>query len=138
MLDNKEKFNFLDTGEVIFPSDYLIISETDSRGNISYVNKNFCDIAGYTEEEVMGKPHNIVRHPDMPKVAFSGLWDTIKRGQTWNGIVKNLSKHGNYYWVNATVFTSKDKEGNLKYISVRTKATDEEVKKAEDLYKTLI
>jgi PAS domain S-box-containing protein len=124
--------------ELKLDKDTMIVSETDSKGVVQYVNDVFCSFAEYSKDEILGKPHNIVRHPDMPKVAFSGLWDTIKRGQTWNGIVKNLSKHGNYYWVNATVFTSKDKEGNLKYISVRTKATDEEVKKAEDLYKTLI
>jgi PAS domain S-box-containing protein len=124
--------------ELKLDKDTMIVSETDSKGIVRYVNDVFCSFAEYSKDEILGKPHNIVRHPDMPKVAFSGLWDTIKRGQTWNGIVKNLSKHGNYYWVNATVFTSKDKEGNLKYISVRTKATDEEVKKAEDLYKTLI
>jgi PAS domain S-box-containing protein len=123
--------------ELKLDKDTMIVSETDSKGVVQYVNDVFCSFAEYSKDEILGKPHNIVRHPDMPKVAFSGLWDTIKRGQTWNGIVKNLSKHGNYYWVNATVFTSKDKEGNLKYISVRTKATDEEVKKAEDLYKTL-
>jgi PAS domain S-box-containing protein len=124
--------------ELKLDKDTMIVSETDSKGVVQYVNDVFCSFAEYSKDEILGKPHNIVRHPDMPKLAFSGLWDTIKRGQTWNGIVKNLSKHGNYYWVNATVFTSKDKEGNLKYISVRTKATDEEVKKAEDLYKTLI
>jgi PAS domain S-box-containing protein len=124
--------------ELKLDKDTMIVSETDSKGIVRYVNDVFCSFAEYSKDEILGKPHNIVRHPDMPKLAFSGLWDTIKRGQTWNGIVKNLSKHGNYYWVNATVFTSKDKEGNLKYISVRTKATDEEVKKAEDLYKTLI
>jgi aerotaxis receptor len=123
--------------ELKLDKETMIVSETDAKGKVNYVNDVFCKYAEYSKDEVLGQPHNIVRHPDMPKVAFEGLWETIRRGETWNGIVKNLSKHGNYYWVNATVFTSTDKDGNLKYVSVRTKPTDKEVQDAEALYRTL-
>lgn len=106
--------------------------------NILYANDDFCKIAGFTKDELVGKPHNIVRHQDMPKVAFQGLWDTLKSGQTWNGIVKNKTKDGNYYWVNATAFLSKAKDGTIRYISVRVKPTKEEVESAQSLYKTLV
>lgn len=115
----------------------MIVSETDSKGIIIYANQDFCKIAGYTKDELIGKPHNYVRHPDMPKAAFKDLWETIQAGKVWNGIVKNRTKNGGYYWVNATAFPSKDAKDNLRYISVRVKPTDEEIKSAEALYKTL-
>jgi aerotaxis receptor len=124
--------------ELKLEKDTMIVSETDSKGFIKYVNEVFCSFSEYSKDEILGQPHNLIRHPDMPKAAFSTLWETIQKGQTWNGVVKNLSKNGNYYWVNATVFTSKDTNGNLRYISVRTKATQTEIKKAEKLYKTLV
>lgn len=123
--------------EVILDKNTMIVSETDAKGNIIYANEDFCKIAGYTKDELIGQPHNIVRHADMPKVAFKDLWDTIEAGKIWNGIVKNKTKEGNYYWVNATAFPSKDSKGNLRYISVRVKPTTDEVKNAEALYKTL-
>lgn len=123
--------------EVKLNKDTMIVSETDERGNIIYANEDFCLIAEYNIDEIIGKPHNIVRHPDMPKIAFKGLWDTIQAGNTWNGIVKNKTKSGKYYWVNATAFASKDAKGKLRYISVRIKPTQEEIDNAQALYKTL-
>jgi aerotaxis receptor len=123
--------------ELKLDKNTMIVSETDSKGIIKYVNEVFCSFAEYSKDEILGKPHNIVRHPDMPKAAFEDLWRTIQSGKTWNGIVKNKSKLGNYYWVNATVFTSTNSDGELRYISVRTKPTDKEVQDAEALYKTL-
>jgi aerotaxis receptor len=125
------------SGEVKLSKDTMIVSETDERGNILYANADFCKMAGYSKEELIGQPHNIVRHPDMPKVAFKDLWDTIRGGKTWNGIVKNKTKSGGFYWVNATAFVSTDHEGKRRYVSVRVKPTDDEVKSAEALYKTL-
>ncbi len=125
------------SGEVKLSKETMIVSETDSKGIIIYANEDFCKIAGYTKEELIGQPHNYVRHPDMPKAAFKDLWETIQAGKIWNGIVKNKTKSGEYYWVNATAFPSKDVNGNLRYISVRVKPTDEEIKNAEELYKTL-
>ncbi len=125
------------TQEIVLKKDTMIVSETDSKGNIIYANSDFCKIAEYTKGELIGKPHNIVRHEDMPKIAFKDLWDTIQAGKVWNGIVKNKSKSGKFYWVNATAYASKDHNGNLKYISVRVKPTQEEITFAESLYKTL-
>ncbi len=124
--------------EIILNKDTIIVSETDETGKIIYVNDDFCNICGYTKDELIGKPHNIVRHSDMPKIAFKGLWETIKELTTWNGIVKNCAKDGSYYWVNATVFSSKDRDGKLRYVSVRVKPTSEEVDNASALYKKLI
>lgn len=123
--------------EIKLQKDTMIVSETDAKGRIIYANSDFCKIAEYTKDELIGKPHNMVRHQDMPKAAFEDLWKTVKDGKIWNGIVKNNTKHGNFYWVNATAFPSKDSNGNLRFISVRIKPTDEEIKNAEALYKTL-
>lgn len=123
--------------EIILNKNTMIVSETNSRGMINYANDDFCKIAGYTKEEIIGQPHNIVRHDDMPKVAFEDLWSTVKSGGIWNGIVKNKTKEGDYYWVNATVYKSIDTNNEIRYISVRVKPTEEEVSSAIDLYKRL-
>jgi len=123
--------------EVKLSIDTMIVSETDAKGNIIFANSDFCDIAGYTIEELIGKPHNIVRHKDMPKAAFEDLWKTVQDGKIWNGIVKNKTKNGGYYWVNATAYPSKNEKGELRYISVRIKPTDKEIEDAINLYKTL-
>ena len=123
--------------EVTLSIDTMIVSETDAKGNIIFANSDFCDIAGYTIEELIGKPHNIVRHKDMPKAAFEDLWKTVQDGKIWNGIVKNKTKNGGYYWVNATAYPSKNEKGELRYISVRIKPTDKEIEDAINLYKTL-
>lgn len=123
--------------EVRLSADTMIVSETDAKGNIIFANRDFCKIAGYSIEELVGKPHNIVRHPDMPKAAFADLWKTIQAGNIWNGIVKNKTKNGGYYWVNATAYVSKDEKGNLRYVSVRIKPTEREIEDAINLYKTL-
>lgn len=77
----------------------LAISSTDVEGIITYANRKFCEIAGYTKDELVGKNHNIIRHPDMPKATFKAIWDTLHEGKEWSGIVKNLRKDGRYYWV---------------------------------------
>lgn len=123
--------------EVILNKDTMIVSETDEKGIILYANDDFCNIAEYTKDEIIGQPHNIVRHIDMPKTAFKDLWETIEAGKIWNGIVKNKTKTGKFYWVNATAFPSKDSNGKLRYISVRVKPTKKEIEFAEALYKTL-
>ena len=123
--------------EVKMLEDIIIVSETDAKGNIIFANQDFCKIAGYTLDELIGKPHNMVRHSDMPKVAFEDLWKTIQAGNIWKGIVKNRTKEGNYYWVNATAYPSKKTNGEIRYISVRVKPTDKEVANAVALYATL-
>jgi len=76
-----------------------IVSETDAKGKITYANDYFMEVSGYSQEELIGKPHSIVRHPDMPKVVFKLLWETIKQGKNINAVVKNLAKDGRYYWI---------------------------------------
>ncbi|MBP9489886.1 MAG: PAS domain-containing protein [Aliarcobacter sp.] len=123
--------------EIKLNKNTMIVSETDEKGIVVYANDDFCDIAGYTKEELIGKPHNIVRHEDMPKAAFEDLWKTIQSGKIWNGIVKNKTKSGDFYWVNATAYPSKTKDGKIRYISVRVRPTDEEIEHAQILYKTM-
>ncbi len=123
--------------EIKLPRETIIVSETDAKGNIVFANEDFCKIAGYSLDEIIGKPHNIVRHSDMPKIAFESLWETIKAGKIWKGIVKNKTKSGDYYWVNATAYQSKTSTSELRYISVRIKPTEEEIINATNLYKTL-
>ena len=115
----------------------MIVSETDIKGNIIYANSDFCTIAGFTKDELIGKPHNLVRHKDMPRAAFKDLWDTVKSGKTWNGRVKNITKNGDFYWVDATVYKVVKRNGEERYISVRSKPSSEQVRIAIELYKTL-
>ena len=89
--------------EIEYRDDQMIVSETDLKGIITYCNKDFIDISGFTEAELIGKNHNLVRHPDMPPAAFEDLWNTIKAGRPWRGIVKNRAKNGDFYWVEANV-----------------------------------
>jgi len=125
--------------EIILDDTDFLVSETDKRGKIRFANEDFCRIAGYANEELMGKPHNIIRHPDMPKAAFKDLWETIQKGEIWTGFVKNkCKKEGDFYWVFATVYPiigCAGKEGG--YLSCRRKASKEEIAAAEALYKTM-
>ncbi len=106
--------------ETEVPKDELIISRTDLSGIITYANETFAHISGYEPEELIGKPHNILRHPDMPKSVFKELWDTIKAGQIWRGYVKNMRKDRGYYWVYAEV-SGVYKDGKLvEYKSMRS------------------
>jgi aerotaxis receptor len=124
--------------EIMLKDDDFLVSETDKKGVIRFANEDFCRIAQYTNQELIGKPHNIVRHPDMPKAAFKDLWDTIKQGKIWTGFVKNKAKSGDYYWVFATVYPLMGCGGSEGgYMSCRRKASREEIAAAEKLYKTL-
>lgn len=125
------------SSEIKLDKKTMIVSETDEEGNIIYANSDFCKIAGYTKEELIGQPHSMVRHEDMPKAAFKDLWTTIQAGRIWKGIVKNKTKSGGYYWVNATAFPSVDANGDKRFISVRIQPTSNEITQAEALYKTL-
>jgi len=120
-------------------SDGLIVSSTDIKGIITYANRKFCEIAGYTKQELTGKNHNIVRHPDMPKAAFKELWDTIQNGKEWTGIVKNLRKDGKYYWVYSHIAPVFDTNGTITgYSAARRPASSSEVEECIPLYKELI
>ena len=120
--------------EVILDDTVFLVSETDEKGDIIFANDDFCKIAEYTVDELIGKPHNVVRHKDMPKIAFKDLWDTIKQGKVWTGYVKNATKSGNFYWVFATVFPTITSEGSRGYLSCRRKASQEEIDEATNLY----
>ena len=109
-----------------------IISHTDASGRITFVNEDFIDASGFSHDELIGQPHNMVRHPDMPAEAFRDLWDTLKHGRPWSGLVKNRCKNGDHYWVRASV-TPKPEGG---YMSVRVIPTRAEILAAEALYKT--
>jgi len=105
--------------EWYFPQNSYILSETDDKGFILYANDMFCKIAGYKIEDLIGKPHNIVRHPDMPRIAFAGLWEDVKTKGFWIGTVKNRRKDGGYYWVNATALKNTHSDGHVTYLSIR-------------------
>ncbi len=125
--------NIINEG-VDYPEDYKILSTTDLDSIITHVNKDFVDVCGYREDELIGKPHNLVRHPDMPKAAFGDLWATIKQGKSWMGLVKNRCKDGKYYWVNAFV-TPIRRDGKIcEYQSVRTKPSRQLTDRAQACY----
>jgi len=122
---------------ILKDTDFLV-SQTDEKGKILFANEDFCKVAGYTLEELVGKPHSIVRHPDMPKAAFKDLWDTVKTGKIWTGYVKNATKSGGYYWVYSIVYPNMSCGTNeAGYMSCRRKASAEEIADAERLYKTM-
>ena len=106
------------SNEWFFPSNAYILSETDDKGIILYANDIFCEMAGYSIDELLGEPHNVVRHPDMPRIAFKGLWDDVQTKGFWTGVVKNLRKDGGHYWVYATVMRRVN-NGKTTYLSVR-------------------
>ena len=123
--------------ETVLSDDAFLVSETDERGIITFANDDFCKVAEYDIDELIGQPHNMVRHPDMPKVAFKSLWDTIQRGEIWTGYVKNKTKSGGYYWVYATVFPYETCDGKKGYLSCRRKPSRQEIEEHEKLYKEL-
>jgi aerotaxis receptor len=121
--------------EYVMDDGKTIVSSTDLQGNINYANPYFIEVSGFTEEELMGAPQNLVRHPDMPVEAFADLWSTIKSGMPWTGLVKNRCKNGDYYWVLANVTPVIEQGKPVGYLSVRTKPTREQVRQADDLYR---
>jgi aerotaxis receptor len=127
---------FLDDGEVLYDDLYLL-SETDDKGIITYVSDSFSKIANMKSSDLIGQPHNIVRHPEMPRAAFKSLWDDVQAKGFWSGYVKNARKGGGFYWVYATVLRSTDANGAVKYVSIRVKPSREDIKKAQELYATL-
>lgn len=123
--------------EVTYDKSEQLVSTTDLRGVITYANKIFCQVAGYSLDELVGKNHNIVRHPDMPKAAFEDLWSKMKAGQSWRGMVKNRCKDGSYYWVDAYVTPLYENSKHIGYQSVRIRPSNELKTKAEDVYKRI-
>jgi len=132
------KKNFPISGvENDYPRDMHIVSTTDLKGITTSINNDFRTIAGFTDEELIGKSHNVVRHPDMPPAAFADLWATIKQGKPWMGVVKNRCKNGDHYWVDAYVTPMREKGQVVGYQSVRSKPNRVHVDNADKLY-TLI
>ncbi|NOX76781.1 MAG: methyl-accepting chemotaxis protein [Gammaproteobacteria bacterium] len=132
------KKNFPITGnENNFPSDVHIVSTTDTKGTLTSFNQDFLDVSGFTSEELMGKNHNVVRHPDMPPAAFADLWNVIKPGNPWMGVVKNRCKNGDHYWVDAYVTPCIEGVQTVGYQSVRNKPERKHVERAEQLYEQL-
>jgi PAS domain S-box-containing protein len=124
-------------GETVLKDDDVLISATDEKGIITFANHKFYEIAEYEHGSLIGKPHNIIRHPDMPKTAFADLWAIIEGGNLWQGIVKNMAKSGKIYWVKAMVFPCYQGGKIIGYISVRKKPSAEEVSMAKEAYKKL-
>jgi len=123
--------------ETKFPDGRLIVSQTDLNGAITHVNKSFIIMSGFTEEELIGQPHYILKHPDMPPAAFAGLWETVQKKEKWHGYVKNLRKDGGYYWVYATVIPNVRNGEIVSYTSVRRKPSAKKVAECMELYPTL-
>ncbi|WP_049621951.1 methyl-accepting chemotaxis protein [Frateuria defendens] len=123
--------------EYRYPSDWALVSRTDLRGTILYCNDTFVEASGYAREELLGQPHNLIRHPDMPREAFRDMWACIQAGRTWTALIKNRRRNGDHYWVRANV-TPVVAEGKVTgFVSVRTCPTREEVAEAAQLYAAL-
>ncbi|MFZ4538021.1 methyl-accepting chemotaxis protein [Propionivibrio sp.] len=123
--------------EVPFPKGHYIVSRTDLKGVTTYVNDTFVRISGFTREELIGKSHNVVRHPDMLPDAFQWLWNTVKDGRPWRGIVKNRCKNGDFYWVDALVVPVLKSGAIIGYMSVRTEPRRQQITEAEAFYRQL-
>ncbi len=123
--------------EVIFSAEKMIVSKTDLKGQITFVNRDFIEISGFTEAELLGQPHNLVRHPDMPAAAFADLWRNLKAERPWTGFVKNRCKNGDHYWVVANVTPIFENRNVVGYMSVRSLPTRAEVDAAEKAYRDL-
>ena len=124
--------------EVPFPEGRLIVSSTDTVGIITHANESFVQMSGYSLDELMGEQHYILRHPEMPAVAFKGLWDTISSGQKWHGYVKNLRKDGGFYWVYATVIPMVRDGVIVGHTSVRRQPSRAKVEAAAGQYTGLL
>lgn len=118
-------------------ADQYLISKTDKKGRITYANPSFIEISGFPQDELIGKAHNLIRHPDMPPAAFQDLWDTLHAGKPWMGMVKNRRKDGGFYWVLANVTPITEEGVVTGYASVRIKPTREQIEEAEALYRSI-
>ncbi|MDO8252555.1 MAG: methyl-accepting chemotaxis protein [Rhodoferax sp.] len=123
--------------EYPYPSGQTVVSTTDLKGRITHCNEVFIELSGFSKEELLGQPHNLVRHPDVPAEAFRDLWDTLVQGMPWTGVVKNRRKDGDHYWVVANVTPVMDGEQTVAYLSVRTEPTREQIQAFEALFTTM-
>lgn len=134
----KPKIQALDI-ERKLPDNSYIVSKTDLKGRITYANRIFMEMARYSEKELLGVQHNIIRHPDMPRGAFKFVWDTIAHGQEVFAYVKNLAKDGHYYWVLANITPDRDTNGKIiGYLSVRRKPSPQAIATIEPIYQQML
>ncbi len=133
----QNKNAFVSQKEVQLSNGIVLITKADTKGIITYTNDAFCEISGFAREELVGKSHNIVRHPDMPPQAFKWLWDTLKDERPWRGMVKNRCKNGDHYWVRATVAPVIENQKIIGYVSVGKSPTRQQVAEAEAMYREL-
>lgn len=132
--DGAERTVVVRDEEQPYPDGKLIVSRTDPAGVITHGNAAFVEMSGYSIDELIGQPHYILRHPDMPRAAFADLWKTVERGEKWHGYVKNLRKDGSYYWVYATVIPNVRAGVVVGYTSVRRKPSRTRVTECIALY----
>lgn len=126
------------TNEIVLNEDDLIVSKTCLQGNITYANRQFMEIAGFSEAQLLGRPHNIIRHPDMPKAVYRLMWKAIREGQEFFGFVKNLTAEGGFYWVFANVTPDRDEQGQIRgYFSVRRKPSQQAIEAVTPLYRRM-
>jgi PAS domain S-box-containing protein len=138
-LDKRDAPSHISNNEKVMNENDFIVSKTDTKGYITYCNQIFIDMSGYTKEELIGANHNLIRHPDMPAVAFNLAWDLIKNGKEFFGFVKNLKKDGGYYWVFAYITADYDQRGNIiGYSSFRRKPSPAAIKAIVPVYKLLV
>ena len=124
--------------EYLFDAN-VIISQTNLSGTITYTNKSFCKISAYEADELIGKSHSIIRHPNMPKELFEKMWSVLQGGEVWTGIVKNLRKDGLYYWVDTEILPTRDQNGTITgYIAVRKPASRKNIQESEELYSKML
>ncbi|HEX3893159.1 MAG TPA: PAS domain-containing methyl-accepting chemotaxis protein [Terracidiphilus sp.] len=123
--------------ETLVPEDVFIYSQTDLKGHITEANESFAEISGYSVEEMTGKPHNIVRHPDMPREAFADMWKSLKAGRPWQGLVKNRRRDGGFYWVQANVSPVREGARVVGYQSLRRRPERDQVRAAEEAYRLI-
>lgn len=124
--------------EYPYPNGSLIVSRTNCDGIITHANDVFVELSGWTREEIIGAPHCILRHPDMPKAPFADMWATLKQGERWFGYVKNLRKDGGHYWVYATVMPNMRKGQLIGYSSIRRKPSRERIDEVTELYADML
>ena len=128
---------YVTQNEYPLDDDTTLMSTTDIHSYITHANDTFVQVSGYPLDELTGQPHNMVRHPDMPKAAFADMWYTLQQGEPWSGIVKNRRKNGDHYWVRANAVPMVRHGKVTGYMSIRTKATAEEIATVEPLYRAL-
>ncbi|MEY8713056.1 aerotaxis receptor Aer [Mangrovibacter phragmitis] len=128
---------FVTDTEYELTDNTTLMSTTDLQSYITYANDSFIEVSGFSSDELIGQPHNLVRHPDMPRQAFADMWATLKRGEPWTGLVKNRRKNGDYYWVRANAVPIVRNGQPTGYMSIRTKPSREEIREAEILYRAM-